>query len=118
MSSNKTDNLNMHKWVGTDNVQHLEFVENFDIIDKELGQQGYKKVKSGKDANKIFTNEKWYRSADNTLFREFILSGGTSPSYTTLTMKEYAADGTTVIVTKTWTLAYDTDGDLSSVTPN
>jgi len=118
MSANKTTNLSMNSWNGTDNVLRSEFNQNFDILDKEVGQQNYKKVKSGKDSNKIFTIVSWYRKADNTLFRKFTLSGGTSPSYTTLTMQEYNADGTTVNTTKIFTLAYDTDGDLLSVTPN
>lgn len=118
MSTNKSTNLTMHKWTGTDNVLRSEFVENFDVLDKEVGQQGYIKVKSGKDANKIFVTEEWKRKADSTLFRKFVLSGGVSPSYTTLTMTEYAANGTTLVVTKTFTLAYDGDGDLLSITPN
>lgn len=118
MSTNKTPNLSMNDWAGTDNVLRTEFSANFNILDKEVGQQNYKKVKSVKDANKIFTIEQWYRKVDNTLFRKFVLSGGVSPKYTTLALTEYAADGTTVVTTKTWTLAYDADGDLLSVTPN
>lgn len=119
MSTNKTPNLNMNDWTGTDNVKRVEFKENFDIVDKEVGQQNYKKVKSGKDVNKLFTTEVWYLKGTNTKFRQFVLTG-TSPMYATLTATEYQADGVTVAsgYPKTWTLAYDGDGDLLSTTPN
>lgn len=118
MSANHTANLGMHSFIGTDYVRRAEFNENFDIIDKELGQQNYIKEKSGKDTKKIYTVEKWKRKADNSLFRKFELSGGETPCYTTLTMTEYTLDGVTVVTTKTWTLVYDDDKDLISVTPN
>jgi hypothetical protein len=118
MSALKTINLLLNKWAGTDNVKRDEFIENFDILDREVGQQNYKKVKSAKDVNKLFATEIWYLKGTTTKFREFTLSGGATPLYTTLTMKEYAADGITILVTKTWTLAYDGDGDLLSTIPN
>lgn len=36
MSTNKTTNLNLNSWVGTDTVQRTEFVENFDLLDAEF----------------------------------------------------------------------------------
>jgi hypothetical protein len=69
--------------------------------------------KSGKDSNGIFTIVE-YKRADGKLFARSVLSGGTSPQYTTRTVTYYAADGTTVLRTDTYTLTYDTDGDLIS----
>jgi len=36
MSTNKTPNLNLHSWIGTDYVKRSEFNENFSIIDAEI----------------------------------------------------------------------------------
>jgi hypothetical protein len=36
MSSNKTTNLNLHKWVGEDYVLRTEFNDNFDTVDTEI----------------------------------------------------------------------------------
>jgi hypothetical protein len=36
MSSQKTTNLNLHKWIGTDNVKRIEFNENWDTIDAQI----------------------------------------------------------------------------------
>jgi hypothetical protein len=36
MSSQKTTNLNLHKWIGTDNVKRIEFNENWDSIDAQI----------------------------------------------------------------------------------
>ncbi|MEK4883683.1 phage tail protein [Bacillus sp. FSL W8-0223] len=69
--------------------------------------------KSGKDSNGIFTTVE-YKRPNGTLYARSVLSSGTSPQYTTRTVTYYAADGTTVIRTDTYTLTYDTDGDLIS----
>lgn len=69
--------------------------------------------KSGKDSNGIFTIVE-YKRTNGTLFARSVLSGGTSPQYTTRTITYYAADGTTVIRTDPYTLVYDADGDLIS----
>ena len=68
--------------------------------------------RSSKDANGIWTTVQ-YRRADNTLIRQSVLSGGTSPQYTTRTETVYAADGTTVLATLVYTLTY-TSGELTS----
>ena len=68
--------------------------------------------RSSKDANGIWTTVQ-YRRADNTLIRQSVLSGGTSPQYTTRTETVYAADGTTVLSTLVYTLTY-TSGELTS----
>lgn len=69
--------------------------------------------KSEKDSNGIFTTVD-YKRADGTLYARSVLSGGTSPQYTTRTITYYAANGTTVLRTDTYKLTYDTDGDLIS----
>lgn len=79
-------------------------------VRKGIEQTSYKTVKSGKDANGIFTTVQSYRKSDGTLAQKSVLSGGTSPKYTTRTNTYYAADGTTVEKTETFTLTYDADG--------
>lgn len=37
MSTNKTTNLDMHSWVGTDRVRRSEINDNFDILDEAIG---------------------------------------------------------------------------------
>jgi hypothetical protein len=69
--------------------------------------------KSGKDSNGIFTIVE-YKRADGKLFARSVLSGGTSPQYTTRTITYYGSDGTTVLKTDVYNLIYDTDGDLIS----
>jgi hypothetical protein len=73
---------------------------------------GFKTWKIAKDANGIFTTVDFYRDDNNKLFMQSILSGGTSPLYTTRTIKWYGEDGTTVIATSVRNLTYDGDGDL------
>lgn len=73
-----------------------------------------KTVKSSKDANGIFTTLTYRRKSDDSLFATSVLSGGTSPNYTTRTVTYYEPDGTTVRETITYTLTYDADGALVS----
>jgi len=73
-----------------------------------------KVIKSNKDSNGIFTTVTYRRKSDNTLFATSVLSGGTSPSYTTRTITSYELNGTTVRKTVTNTLSYDADGMLVS----
>jgi hypothetical protein len=68
--------------------------------------------RSGKDSNGIYVTVQWKRS-DTTLFKQSVLSGGTSPAYTTRTVTYYAANGTTVVKTVTYALSY-TSGELTS----
>lgn len=65
-----------------------------------------------KDDNDIYT-EIHYKRADSSLYKTSILSGGTSPQYTTRTETFYAPDGVTVIDTQVYTLNY-TGEDLTS----
>lgn len=83
-------------------------------VRKKVEQSGYKMIKSGKDSNGVFTVVEEYRKSDNTLAEKSVLSGGTSPKYTTRTITYYGIDGTTVEKTETFTLSYDTDGDCTS----
>lgn len=71
-------------------------------------------VKSVKDSEGIFKTVTYKRKWDNTIFAKSVLSGGTSPQYTTRTLTFYNADGITVKATKIYTLSYDADGDLVS----
>jgi hypothetical protein len=77
----------------------------------ELDQ--YNMFRSAKDSNGIFTQID-YKRYDGTLFARSVLSGGTSPSYTTRTVTYYDTDGTTVLDTVVYTISYDGDGDVSS----
>lgn len=78
----------------------------------------YSVYNSNKDANSIYTTVQLNRSSNGTLYVISVLSGGTSPNYTTRTETYYKTDGTTVDVVKTYTRTYDTDGDLSSEVMN
>lgn len=71
-------------------------------------------VKSNKDSEGIFTTVKTYRNANNSLYQESVLSGGTTPLYTTRTLNTYDVDGTTLLSTRTFNLTYDEDGVLVS----
>ncbi|MGG3450173.1 phage tail protein [Domibacillus aminovorans] len=80
----------------------------------KIEQTSFKKFKSSKDANGIFTTIEYRRKLDNTLAVRAVLSGGTSPKYTTRTITYYAANGTTVAKTEVFMLSYDADGVLMS----
>lgn len=68
--------------------------------------------RSGKDGNGIYTIVE-ERRADQSLISRSVLSGGTSPAYTTRTETIYGVDGTTVLATLVFALTYDS-GDLVS----
>lgn len=104
---------------------HVQLVDDVDgnsaslvptqnAVRKKVEQTDYKVTKSGKDANGIFTSVEYRRKTDNTLVVKSVLSGGTSPKYTTRTLTYYGMDGTTVENTTTKSLSYDVDGDLIS----
>jgi len=82
-------------------------------IDREL--ESYSMVRSNKDSEDIFTTIEW-KTSDNKLVKKSVLSGGSSPTYTTRTVTYYAEDGSTVISTKIYSLQYDADGNLISET--
>ncbi|MCM3316712.1 hypothetical protein M3603_08475 [Rummeliibacillus stabekisii] len=83
-------------------------------VRKKIEQTEYKITKSGKDSNGIFTTVQYRRKSDNTLAAKSVLSGGTSPKYTTRTLTYYGIDGTTIENTIIKTMSYDADGDLIS----
>ena len=94
---------------------------NMNIIDSNLSkiepleiqvQNKLTTERLNKDANDIYT-EIQYKRSDGTLFKKSVLSGGTSPQYTTKTVTYYATDGTTVTSTINYTLNYTGD-DLTS----
>ena len=68
--------------------------------------------RSGRDSNGIYTTVE-YRRQDTTLSRRSVLSGGTSPAYTTRTDVTYASNGTTVLQTLVFALTY-ASGELVS----
>ncbi|MBH0171011.1 tail fiber protein [Fictibacillus sp. 18YEL24] len=104
-----------------DGVQHITAAERTawnakETIDgsrKKVEQTDFKVFKSGKDANGVFTTVD-YKRQDDTLALKSVLSGGTSPNYTTRTITYYGLNGTTVEKTTTRTLSYDADGVLIS----
>jgi hypothetical protein len=79
----------------------------------KVEQTDYQIFKTNKDENDIFTTVEYKRN-DGTLAIRSILSGGTSPQYTTRTITYYGLDGTTVEKTTVRTLSYDADGVLIS----
>lgn len=96
------------------NELHLQPGERKKWNDVSTVVSALKMIKSDKDANGTFTTVKTYRKADNTLYQESILSGGTSPNYTTRTVKTYDVDGISVVQQDVYTLTYDEDGTLIS----
>lgn len=91
------------------NLNNIE--KGLEEIHRVLGE--LKIEKSNKDSNGIYTQVD-YKREDNTLFMRSVLSGGTSPQYTTRTITIYDTDGTTVLQTITHTLTYDSDGNIVS----
>lgn len=79
----------------------------------------YKKSKSSKDANGIFTIVEYRRVADNTLYMKSTLSNpDANGNYQTDTRAYYKADGVTSDYTVTVTIVYDADGDVVSEVPS
>lgn len=68
------------------------------------------KYRTSKDSNGIWTQVD-YKRTDGTLAVRSVLSGGTSPNYTTRTVTYYDTNGTTVLATYSVTISYDLDGD-------
>lgn len=79
----------------------------------------FKKVKSGKDANGIFTVVEYRRISDNTLYMKSTLSNPDAKgNYQTDTRVYYKGDGVTADSTVTVTITYDADGDVVSEVPS
>ena len=82
-----------------------------------IGDTGDFSVKRlSQDSNGIYTVVETYRP-DGTLFSRSTLTGGTSPQYTTETIDYYNRAGSVKLETATYTLNYDSDGDLISEVP-
>ena len=75
--------------------------------------EGYSVTCSNKDANGIYTIIEFTDDSGN-LRKRSVLSGGTSPAYTTRTVTFFAADGITQTGQRIYTITYDSDGDFLS----
>lgn len=114
MSTQKTDNLGMHRWGLDDFLNNDEWNENFKLIDAIVG--ACRMVRTTKDAEGVFTKVEFRsRAAGNALVMKVELSGGTSPQYTTRTCTIYEENGTTIKKTITQTISYDADGDWTVI---
>ena len=72
-------------------------------------------TRSNKDTEGIFTTINRHRE-DGTLYTVSVLSGGSTPLYTTRTETYYKPDGVTVDRVYVYTLTYDGAGDLAAET--
>lgn len=117
-----TENYKLKMPEGKDIVNIDDINSNIDVIDKQLksvsekvGQTDleiYSKYKLNKDANGVFT-EVQYKRQDGSLYMKDVLSGGTSPDYTTRTQTYYRSDNS-VIKETNFKLIRDADGDIVS----
>lgn len=99
-----------------DNVKQLETINakiTSHLTDTMPHDSGLNQYLSNKDANGIYTVVDYKRS-DGTEYMKSTLSEGTSPNYTTCKWQFYDKTGNNVIVTKTWTLTYDSGGNIIS----
>lgn len=94
----------------TKNLEEL----NTTINEHKADSMSYSTYKLNPDDNGIFT-EIQYKRSNGTLIMKSILSGGTSPNYTTRTETEYEQDGITVKTTKVYTITYIDDKVTSEV---
>lgn len=96
------------------NGNSTSLVPTQNAVRKKIEQTDYKVTKSSKDSEGIFRTVEYRRINDNTLAVRSVLSGGTSPTYTTRTITYYGSNGTTEEKKVIKTLRYDADGDLIS----
>jgi hypothetical protein len=96
---------------GLGDDDHTQYVR----VDRGRNAVPLRTARTGKDSNGVFTTVSYYRVGGNLAIRS-VLSGGTSPQYTTRTVTEYGLDGTTAIDTTAYTLAYDAAGDFITET--
>lgn len=87
--------------------------ETTDGARKKVEQTDFEIYKIDKDSEGVFTIVEYKRN-DGTLAVRSVLSGGTSPNYTTRSITYYGLDGETVEKTTVRTLSYDSDGTLVS----
>lgn len=129
--ASETTNYKLKKIELTDSPPDITVINpNWDTIDKELKANkdantthqaddvlhniSVKVLKLNKDNNGIFTKVEHRRKSDNTLARSSVLSGGTSPKYSTRTVTYFATDGVKIIKTDVFSLSYDEDDLLIS----
>lgn len=100
----------------SDTLDYLMYKIGSDVNRLFTGAFGlYNFTRTNKDSNDVYTTMSHYRH-DNTLYIQEVLSGGTSPEYTTLTVTVYQDDGVTLVETFTFALAYDVSGNMISRT--
>jgi len=92
---------------------HTQYALDTDLTAHLADTTQYSIYKSGLDANGIYTVVDHKRS-DGTLILHSVLSGGTSPKYTTRTETYYKSDGATVDKTIAYTITYDANGMVAS----
>lgn len=128
MSSEKTLNYLLHKWLGADLVKRTEFNDNFGEIDKELKnnanglsdhqadntphREATNVERKNKDIEDIFPLIEWKR-LNGTLFKTSQLQG-TTPEYSSRVVSFYDALGTTIVQQVTYSIVYDVDGEFIS----
>ena len=88
----------------------VEYSVSYDSLDIN---QPLTFTRSNKDVNGIFTTIDYHR-VDGSLAKRSVLSGGTSPEYTTRTETWFESDGVTEAYQTIYSLSYDEDGALIS----
>lgn len=87
---------------------------NEHLADYMPHQSGLNEYGSAIDANGLYTIIS-YKRADGTLYMKSTLSNpDASLNYQTDTWQFYNAAGTTIMLTKTWTISYDANGGIVS----
>lgn len=93
--------------VGDDERNLALLIDAFKNIKEEVLEY----QQSGADTNGVYTTTDYFRE-DGTLYRKHILSGGSSPEYTNLSITFYATDGTTPNFEWRYLLSYDANGNI------
>lgn len=107
-----TANLGFVKPALTDAANITATNVNWDAVDESLTDKTMERTTA--DSNGIYTVVT-YKREDTTKFSDSTLSGGTSPNYTTRTVRYYAANGSTVTRTIVYTLSYSGEDLISEV---
>lgn len=120
-----TTNLAIPKPLGTEAFTRAAFNTILDTIDANAAsktyvdgiQPGYFVYRSGvKDSKGVYPIVD-YKRTDGTLYmRSTLTNANANGNYQTDTWRYYAADGTTLVKTVTWTIGYDSDGAVTSET--
>lgn len=97
-----------------DFTSHLEDVTNNNVSALQIKTTDYSSFASTVDSNGIYT-EVDYKRTDGTLYmKSNLLNLDLNGNYQTDTWQYYDSTGTTVILIKTWTIAYDKNGKATS----